>query len=241
MSINQSLDTSSDDSDLSGLKSWGDGALMVLPCDLELLRTVEAQLGPKHPDLHALAEVLGACVVKSRQFAKKRRDDESETRQLHLVLAHLMESRQQIEARVDELERQVLPALKDEIKEQAELGENINEECALIQGELERLTQVLFEEVNAMVSTEARAKHEELQTTQELEKEIQRVKDSFQAFHRRFMVLKSKLSSSGSRLVKQKSMAWLESGRSSGRLLRHQGSERAIDEIMRNSPQLNRK
>jgi hypothetical protein len=136
------------------------------------------------------------------------------------------------------LEEKEVPFLKESLKEQQDLGENINEECRFIEGELERLTQVLFEEVNLLVSTEARAKHEELVSTQELEEEVTRAKQKIDMLHRRFKLLKRRYG----KLVKQFSEPDMRKSpnTSGGSLssapsrdsLRITGSSKALDELL---------
>ena len=151
---------------------------------------------------------LSALLLKKARKQKTLQNLQSfvknENQKLEGVLKQLMESRQQIEPKVAALEKAV-DELSEEVKSSNILAENINEEVELIQGELESLTQVLFEEVNLMVSTEAKAKHEQLNMSKELHREMERVKQKLEKERRRFYILKTKLNSSG-KLIKQKSV-----------------------------------
>ncbi len=185
--------------------------------------------------LSRLNDVLVQAVSRKRlcSFAAKRWCEEAKG--LEAVLEHLMKSRIELDERVAQLEEDEL-SLRDEVMQARELGENINEECQMIQDELERLTQVLFEEVNLMVSTEARAKHEELASAHQLQVEIVRVKEKLAHTSRRFNALKAKVNSSG-KLVKQQSEPRIKSkDRSfSKRPLTNSGSAKALDEILQKS------
>ncbi len=205
--------------------------------DEELLRAA-LNCGLDARTLARLQGALSGFVVQRRRCDGKARKWRDEATALEGVLEHLMKSRAELDERVETLVQDVerMPA---DIQCARELGENIDEECQLIQGELERLTQVLFEEVNAMVSTEARAKHEEMVSAMELEKEIARVKENLSAMSRRFNALKARLNSSG-KLVKQLSEPRILSGGRRGKTVSHRalmgsGSSKALDEILRSA------
>jgi chromosome segregation ATPase len=179
-----------------------------------------------------LSDLLSGLTARKRlcRFATDKWKEEALG--LESVLDHLMKSRRELDDRVTELELDE-SSLREEVKQARELGENINEECQMIQDELERLTQVLFEEVNLMVSTEARAKHQELASTQELESEIQRVREKLAVTSRRFNALKAKMTSSG-KLMKHLSESRIVRSRNSfsNRPLSYSGSTKALDEIL---------
>jgi chromosome segregation ATPase len=205
--------------------------------DEELLRAV-LNCGLDAKTFARLQGALSGFVVQRRRCDGKARAWREEAAGLEGVLDHLMQSRAELDEHVEQLMLDV-EALPDEIQSARVLGENIDEECQLIQGELERLTQVLFEEVNAMVSTEARAKHEELVSAMELEKEIARVKDNLAAMSRRFNALKARLNSSG-KLVKQLSEPRINSAGRRGKSVSHRslvgsGSSKALDDILRSA------
>jgi chromosome segregation ATPase len=179
--------------------------------------------------------LLGFQTQRRRCDAKARKWRDEATA-LEGVLEHLMKSRAELDQRVEQLEADVV-RLPADIQYAHVLSENVDEECQMIQGELERLTQVLFEEVNAMVATEARAKHEEMLSAMELEKEIVRVRENLSAMSRRFNALKARLNSSG-KLVKQLSEPRIPSGGLRGKTISHRplmgsGSSKALDEILR--------
>ena len=179
-----------------------------------------------------LSELLVGVTARKRLCLFAGEKWRSEGKGLESVLDHLMKSRQELDDRVAHLEEDEA-ALREEVKQARELGENINEECQMIQDELERLTQVLFEEVNLMVSTEARAKHEELASTQELESEIKRVREKLAVASRRFNALKAKISSSG-KIMKHHSEPRIVKSRNSisTRPLTYSGSAKALYEIL---------
>ena len=204
--------------------------------DEELLRAA-LNCGLDAKTYARLQGALSGFVVQRRRCDGKARKWRDEVTALEGVLEHLMKSRAELDERVEQLVQDV-ERMPGDIHSARELSENIDEECQLIQGELERLTQVLFEEVNAMVSTEARAKHEEMVSAMELEKEIARVKENLSAMSRRFNALKARLNSSG-KLVKQLSEPHIFSaGRRkvvSHRVLMGSGSNKALDEILRSA------
>jgi archaellum component FlaC len=212
-----------------GLVAFGDHFLE--SADLLLVEAVAQHLGGASNDKAlALANTLAQCAAKARKFEEREKFYQAESVRLQEVLEYLMNSRREIEARVTTLEEEEIPRITASITEQTELANNVHEECHLIQGELETLTQVLFEEVNQMVSNEARAKHEELQSTQELEEEIARVRGNLREMHARFQALKGRLNSSG-KMLKQKSMASLHRGSARRKFKAERRSSQALNEI----------
>ena len=212
-----------------GLVAVGD--CLLEPVDALLVQAVAKVLGGQtHEKAVALADTLAQCAVKARKFEEREAFYRAESQRLKEVLEHLMASRREIEARVTSLEEEEIPRIREGIVEQIELASNVNEECHLIQGELETLTQVLFEEVNQMVSNEARAKHEELRSTQELEEEIARVRGNLRDMHGRFQALKGRLNSSG-KMVKHKSMASIHRGSTRKRFIAERRSSQALNEL----------
>lgn len=199
----------------------------------QLMQAAELSGGLDRALMTRLSDFLLKLTTRKHvcRFAASKWRDEASS--LESALEYLMKSRQELDERVTELEEDEL-SLREEIKMARVLGENINEECEMIQDELERLTQVLFEEVNLMVSTEARAKHEELASTQQLETDIQRVREKLAVTSRRFNALKAKMSSSG-KLVKQMSEPRIPRSGRSTRPLTYSGSAKALDEILQKS------
>ncbi len=207
--------------------------------DAELLLAVRS-CGLDEKTTQRLGAALTGHVVHRRRCEWKAARWRQEAATLQGVLEHLMESRADLDDRVTKVEEDVAE-LEEEIRAARDLGDNINEECQMIQGELERLTQVLFEEVNLMVSTEARAKHAEMVSAQELEREMARVRENLSTMSRRFGALKARLHSSG-KLVKQMSEPRIKSGglaaaKKASRLsnLTQTGSSKALDEILRSA------
>ena len=70
----------------------------------------------------------------------------------------------------------------------------VTAECDMIQNESETLTQVLFEEVNSMVSSEARSAYQEKQRAElahtQMREEMDRVREQIRDRRRRFRIIK---------------------------------------------------
>lgn len=201
--------------------------------DAELFARVQSCLGDEVL-LARLKQALTDCHRKEQAFRQADLTWGDEVIKLQSVVEHLMSSRRDIEEKVSQAEKRDVEGLRREADRQKELSVNIGEECEVIEGELESLTQVLFEEVNMLVSTEARAKHEELMSTKELRQEMERVKEKLKTLQRHYAMLKTKLHSSG-RLNKQVSAPDLlkEGSRSRLSLRLGGGSNKALDEIIK--------
>lgn len=208
--------------------------------DTALIGELRSALCGNSEQLQRVEDALMSNSFKQLKLRETLQFFDDEAKQLQSVLDHLMSDRQRLETRMSSLETEV-SQLQAAVTERRELSENIKEECEMIQGELERLTQVLFEEVNEMVSAEARSKHERMVSVQEMKEEMDRIRTKIRARHKRFQMLKTKLVNSGTKLLKQTSAPNLvetklsdlkAAARSSGEFSRS-GSNRALEAIMK--------